>query len=75
MRTSLPELVKLKKPWRGLLEQCLCNTRRTKRVVTSRAIQQVDEPSCGRVGSCATTGEQMGASESPKAKILDDDLP
>ena len=38
MRTSLPELAELEAPLRALLEECLCNTRRTKRVAARRAI-------------------------------------
>ena len=38
MRTSLPELAELGAPLRGLLEGCLCNTRRTKRVAARRVI-------------------------------------
>ena len=32
MRTSLPELAELEAPLRALLEECLCNIRRTKRL-------------------------------------------
>ena len=38
MRTPLPELAELEAPLRALLEECLCNTRRTKRVAVRRAI-------------------------------------
>ena len=38
MRTSLPELAELEAPLRALLEECLCNTRRTKRVEARRAV-------------------------------------
>ena len=37
-RTSLPELAELKAPLRELLEECLCSTRRTKRVEARRVI-------------------------------------
>ena len=36
MRKSLPELAELEAPLRGLLEECLCNSRCTKRVATRR---------------------------------------
>ena len=38
MRKSLPELAELEASLRGLLEECLCNTRRTKHVVARRVI-------------------------------------
>ena len=50
MRTSLPELVELEAPLRALLEECLCNTRCTKRVAARRA-----------VGSNEWTDERMTA--------------
>ena len=37
MRTSLPERAALEAPLRALLEECLSNTRRTKRVAAQRA--------------------------------------
>ena len=37
MRTSLPERAALEAPLRALLEECLSNTRRTKRVAARRA--------------------------------------
>ena len=43
MRTSLSKLAELETPLHGLLEQCLCNTRRTKRVAAARrAIDSVE---------------------------------
>ena len=42
MRTSLPELAELDAPLEGLREECLCNTRRTKRVAARRAIVSND---------------------------------
>ena len=36
MRTSLPELAELDAPLPGLLGECLCNTRLTKRVAARR---------------------------------------
>ena len=50
IRTSLPELVELEAPLRALLEECLCNTRCTKRVAARRA-----------VGSNEWTDERMTA--------------
>ena len=38
MRTSLPELAELEVPLRGLLEECLSNTRRAKHVATRRIV-------------------------------------
>ena len=38
MRTSLPELAVLEAPLQAFLEECLCNTPRTKRVAARRAI-------------------------------------
>ena len=37
--------------------------------------RRVDGRACGRVRCCATTGERSDASESPKAKVLRDDVP
>ena len=42
MRTSLPELAELEAPLRELLEECLCNTQRTKLVAARRAIDTVE---------------------------------
>ena len=38
MRTSLLELAEVEAPLRGLLEECLCNTQRTKRLAARRVI-------------------------------------
>ena len=38
MRTSLSELAELEAPLRGLLDECLCNTRRTKCMAARRII-------------------------------------
>ena len=38
MRKSLPDLAELELPLRGLFEECLCNTRRTKVVAARRVI-------------------------------------
>ena len=50
MWTSLPELAELEATLRALLEECLRNTRRTKRVAARRAI-----------GSNEWTDERMAA--------------
>ena len=39
MRASLPEFAELETPLRGLLEECMCNSRRTKRVAVRRALE------------------------------------
>ena len=39
MRTFLPEPAELEAPLQGLLEECLCNTRRIKRVAARRVIK------------------------------------
>ena len=76
MRASLPELTELKALLRGLLEECPCNTAHQARGgAPCYRTQRVGGRACGRVGCCATTGERSGASESPKARILCDNVP
>ena len=58
MRTSLPELADLEAPLRALLEECLCNTRRTKRVAARRAI-----------GSNEWTDERMAARDAVRLQM------
>ena len=42
MLTSLPELAELEAPLWGLLEECLCNARRIKRVAARRAVDSIN---------------------------------
>ena len=58
MVTSLPELAELEAPLRALLEECLCNTRRTKRVEARHAI-----------GSNEWTDERMAARDAVLLRV------
>ena len=58
MRTSLPELAELNATLRALLEERLCNTRRTKRVAARRAI-----------GSNEWTAELMAALDPVRLRV------
>ena len=58
MRTSLPELAEFEAPLRALLEECLCNTHRTKRLAARRAI-----------GSNEWTDERMAARDAVRLQM------
>ena len=58
IQTSLPELAKLEAPLRALLEECLCNTRRTKHVAARRAI-----------GSNEWTDDRMAAWDAVRLRV------
>ena len=58
MRTSLPELAELEAPLRALLGECLCNTRRTKRVAEHRAF-----------GSNEWTDERVAACDAVRLRV------
>ena len=58
MRSSLPELAELEAPLRALLEECLYNTRHTKRVAARHAL-----------GSNEWTDERMAAWDAMRLQV------
>ena len=58
MRKPLPEVAEMNAPLRSLLEECLCNTRRTKRVEARHAI-----------GSNEWTDERMAARDAVLLRV------